>query len=481
MCGIVAIAGRGGVSKSLFVAMTSLQHRGQDAAGMAVYNEESLNLNVRKGLGLVGEVFSRNDIEELRGNLGIAHVRYPTAGGNDMRDAQPFMLSYPFGIAMASNGNTVNYDELRSMLNGTRLLNSACDLEVMLHTFSDRLSKTRLNEFSEENVFRAAAGFSDAVKGSYSVVAVIAGKGLMALRDQYGIKPLAIGVKDREFIIASESVALSSLGYRFLRDIEPGEVVFIDSSNNLHSKVVNRDRHAHCMFEWVYFARPESVIDGMSVYQARLNLGRELARLWRKTGLSADVVIPVPDTSRTAAIGLAEALGLPYREGLIKNRYIGRTFIMPSQDRRDSAVKLKLNTVVSEIKDKSLLVVDDSIVRGTTSRSIIRLLRDNGAKRVYLLSTCPPIRHPCFYGIDMAMEEELIASSKTVEEIQEHIMADRLVYQEIEGLKRALSVEDLCTACLDGLYPIKVPAECIAATKSRRCLDRKASQGDGYY
>ncbi|MBU2100898.1 amidophosphoribosyltransferase [Candidatus Micrarchaeota archaeon] len=471
MCGIIGLISKKDVLSDLFIGMLCLQHRGQDSAGILSFDKK---MKLVKKEGLVSTIFGEKELNELKSNVAIGHTRYPTIGSDFSVDAQPFMVSVPYKIGIAHNGQVSNYLDLRRELNlETNCVVSSCDVEVILHVFAHALPK----EFSVEALFNAVKKVFEKVKGSFSVVTVIEGKGLLAFRDPMAIRPLVMaektvnGIKSIGF--ASESLSLTTTSHKILRDIKPGEAVFVDSNLKVTSKILAEEKPAHCMFEWVYFAGAESIIDGLEVYQARINLGKELAKAWIKTGLKADVVIPVPDTSRTAASKLAEEINLPYREGLIKNRYIARTFIMASQAKRENGVRLKLNPVQSEIKGKNILLVDDSIVRGTTSKQIVKLLKDNGAKKVFFVSTCPPIISPCFYGIDMPSKKELIASTNTVEEIRKHIDADFLLYNSIDALKKALNREDLCLACLTGNYPVSIPKETEQEFEKTRIDERK--------
>ncbi|MFA5793690.1 MAG: amidophosphoribosyltransferase [Candidatus Brocadiia bacterium] len=463
MCGVIGICGRPNVVNYLYQGLGALQHRGQDAAGIITYDNQ---FHLKKGDGLVQTVFNPKNISRLTGATGLAHVRYPTVGAGSAEDAQPIYVNTPFGIAMAHNGNVTNYFELKDDLytKNLRHLNSGCDIEVILNVFADELTKQNLHKFTPETVFKAVHGVFRRVQGSYSVVGIIAGKGMFAFRDPHGIKPLIFGRKDESYIFASESVPLDILGYKIERDVQPGEAIFISEQNaffkasrQFHSKRLVKAKHTPCIFEWVYFARPDSVMDGISIYEARLRLGQELSKEVRKAGLKADVVVPVPDSSKPAASCMATELDLPYREGLVKNRYIGRTFIMPLQEAREVSVRQKLNPVKSEIRGKKILLVDDSIVRGTTSREIINLVRDAGAKAIYFAVTCPPLKFPCVYGIDMQTKQEFIARNKTVKAISKEIMSDELIYQTLPGLVRAVSPNHkFCTACFSGIYPTKI-------------------------
>ncbi len=494
MCGVVGLIGTQDASKEAFLGLTTLQHRGQDAAGILSYDSDGFHR--QKNLGLVESVFNRENMERLTGHVAIGHARYATIGKGDVIDVQPFLLSYPFGIGMVHNGNLVNTQELANQLRTQerRHLLTQSDTEVVLNIFADSLAKGSSGKNPEQVGFDQICGAVQEVfrrvNGSYSIVTLVADQGLVAFRDPHGIRPLVWGKRkmkregDRPpalptgeaHMIASESVALSFLGYEKVRDVKPGEVVFIDLQGNVHTRVIDGREHRPCMFEWVYFASPESVIDGVPVYGARIDLGNNLAHGLKKQieerGIEADLIVPVPETSRIAAIALAEQLKIPYREVLIKNRYIKRTFILDTQEKRQSAVSLKLSPVRSEIEGKRVILVDDSIVRGTTSRKIIELVRQAGASKVYFVSTCPPIKHPCYYGIDFPMESELIGSGRSISEIEKELGADAVVYQDLEGLVRAVTVAEHsnrgktgertaftpCTACLDGKYPTDVTA-----------------------
>ncbi|MGZ3689344.1 MAG: amidophosphoribosyltransferase, partial [Bdellovibrionota bacterium] len=437
MCGVVGIIGTPDASREAFLGLTTLQHRGQDAAGILTFDTDGFHRV--KNIGLVESVFTRDNIATLTGTIAIGHARYSTIGRGDVIDVQPFLLSYPFGIGMVHNGNIVNVGELAEDLKtrAKRHLLTHSDTEIVLNLFAEGLAKSPAGEggtdFKFEHLCQAVGEIFTRVNGSYSIVTMIAEKGLLAFRDPHGIRPLVMGKKGSARMVASESVALSFLGYEVERNLEPGEVVFIDMEGNVHSKVLANQGARHCMFEWVYFASPESEIDEVPVYGARINLGRSLARQIKTQivakELQADIVVPVPETSRIAAIALAEELGIPYREVLIKNRYIKRTFILDSQEKRQSAVKLKLSPVRSEIAGKRVLLVDDSIVRGTTSKQIIELVRAAGASKVYFVSTCPPIQHPCYYGIDFPSENELIAHGRKHDEIVAELGADAVIYQ----------------------------------------------------
>ncbi len=473
MCGIVGIyKKKGDVIEEMLSALVTIQHRGQDASGVVTYDHR---FNLRKGLGLVQHLLKPEIVRELRGNTGIGHVRYPTTGGESPEDAQPFYVNTPYGIAMAHNGNIVNYSQLKEELfaKNKRHLNSSCDIEIILNVFASELGGTVSRSLGLRSVFSAVKGVFSRVNGSYSVVTLIAQSGLLAFRDPHGIKPLIYGERGGSIIFASESAVLDVLGYKTVRDVRPGEAVWVDKEGKIYSKVLRSAEHQPCIFEWVYFARPDSVIDGISVYEARLRLGKSLAKEIQKARIQPDVVIPVPDTARAAALALAEELGIDYREGLIKNRYIGRTFIMPVQKERKRKVKEKLNPIKVEILGKRILLVDDSIVRGTTAREIISLVRDAGARKVYFASCSPPLRYPCVYGIDMQTKSDFVAREKKISEIETEIGADKLIYQTLDGLLNSTKPGmKFCTACFNNEYPTAVPEEAFRSIEAERLRAR---------
>lgn len=444
MCGIVGIVGRGPVNQLLYDGLTLLQHRGQDASGIATC--EGGRLFMRKGLGLVRDVFHTRHMMRLQGDMGIGHCRYPTAGTQSSSEAQPFYVNSPYGIALAHNGNLTNAEEMKRQLfeADLRHINTSSDTEVLLNVFAHELQKrVDSTHLTPEQVFGAVEQVHARSRGAYAVVAMIAGRGLLGVRDPWGIRPVVLGRREGvlgpEYMIASESVALGALGFELVRDLRPGEAVWIESDGTLHSRVCAPiTSHAPCLFEFVYFARPDSIIDDVSVYKSRLRMGQHLADriLDERPEHDIDVVIPIPDTSRTSALELANRLGVKYREGFIKNRYIGRTFIMPGQRQRRKSVRQKLNPIRLEFEGKNVMLVDDSIVRGTTSREIIQMARDAGAARVYVASAAPPVRYPNVYGIDMPSAAELIAHGRTVDEVCAAIGADWLVYQDLDDLVR---------------------------------------------
>ena len=464
MCGVVGIVGKGPVNQAIYDALTVLQHRGQDAAGIVTSGDAGLQ--VRKGNGLVRDVFRQRHMLQLTGNVGLGHVRYPTAGGAQAAEAQPFYVNSPFGICLAHNGNLTNFDELADLLTreDRRHLATGSDSEVLLNVFAHELQNRTTGNPTPEQIFDAVEAVHSRCSGGYAVVAMIIGHGIVAFRDPNGIRPLVAGVREteqgNEYMVASESVALDILRFRKLRDLRPGETMFIENSGELHSREQQGPvRHAPCIFEFVYFARPDSIIDNLSVYKARLRMGEQLAgqivREWPDHDI--DVVIPIPDTSRTSAVQVAYHLGVKYREGFIKNRYIGRTFIMPGQAERTESVRRKLNAIDLEFRGKNVLLVDDSIVRGTTSKQIIRIARDAGARKVYFASAAPPVRYPNVYGIDMPAASELIANGRSIEEVQELIGADRLIYLDLHGLVRSVrhdnsTITEFDTSCFSGEY-----------------------------
>jgi len=453
VCGIVGIVSHHSVAPLILDALTTLQHRGQDAAGIATLDDSHLHLH--KGNGLVRDVFGESDVLHLVGRAGIGHVRYPTAGGGDSQEAQPLYVNSPYGIALGHNGNLINSEVLKQELYDTdkRHLNTESDSEVLLNVLAHELQVQNPDALSHDHLFKAVDGVHRRCRGAYAGIALVNGQGVLAFRDVYGIRPLVLGARDHgrgtEYAVASESVALDVMGFDLVRDVQPGESVYIDLHGRLFSHVSEMARdHAPCIFEFVYFARPDSMLDDISVYKARLRMGQALARkiLREAPDHEIDVVIPVPDTSRTAALPLAFDLGVKYREGFIKNRYIGRTFIMPGQAERIRSVRRKLNAIDLEFRGKNVLLVDDSIVRGTTSKQIIQIARDAGARKVYFASAAPPVRHPNIYGIDMPVAAELIAHDRSEKDIEREIGADWLIYQKLS---------DLVAACKEGNSQIK--------------------------
>ncbi len=442
MCGIVGIFAHSPVNQDLYDALTILQHRGQDAAG--IVTKENGKFFLRKNNGMVRDIFTQNHMNYLRGNCGIGHTRYPTAGGSCSAEAQPLYVNSPYGIVMAHNGNLTNQEELTSELfkADLRHTNTNSDSEVLLNVIAHELQKLGKMDLAPEDLFAAMKCLYKRCRGAYAVVGMLAGYGMFGFRDPNGIRPLIYGSRKNEdgtidYMIASESVALDALGFKVERDLKPGEIIYIDQDGNLHSKVCNGDGpSAPCIFEYVYFARPDSVIEGSLVYKTRVRMGKYLAQkiMHIIPDHDIDVVIPIPESSRPSAVELATNLGIKFREGFVKNRYIGRTFIMPGQAEREKSVKQKLNAIPLEFKGKNVLLVDDSIVRGTTSKKIVEMAREAGAKKVYFASAAPPIRYPNVYGIDMPVKSELVAYNRSDEEVCEEIGADWLIYQDLEDL-----------------------------------------------
>ncbi len=444
MCGIVGIVGHTEVAAQLYDGLTVLQHRGQDAAGIAT--ADGGKLRVHKGNGLVRDVFDERAMALLEGRVGIAHCRYPTAGSEGSDEAQPFYVNSPFGIALAHNGNLINTDALRREVfeQDRRNVNTESDSEVLLNVFAHELDTQ--NALTPEAVFGAIEGVNRRAKGGYAVVCTVLGLGLVAFRDPHGIRPLVLGKRSSaagdEYIVASESVALDILGFERLRDVAPGEGIVITARGELHARqCADPEPHAPCIFEYVYFARPDSMIEEISVHKARMRMGVTLGEkiLRMRPGHDIDVVIPIPDTSRDAALEIASVLGVKYREGFIKNRYVGRTFIMPGQGERAKSVKRKLNPIPLEFRNRVVLLVDDSIVRGTTSQQIVQMARDAGARKVYLASAAPPVRYPNIYGIDMPSPDELVAHDRSETEIEQFLGCDWLIYQDLSDLEAAVA------------------------------------------
>jgi amidophosphoribosyltransferase len=488
MCGIIGIVGKSEVAASLYDALTVLQHRGQDAAGIATVDGDRLRLH--KGGGLVRDVFSPDNMQKLHGNVGIGHCRYPTAGSENSSEAQPFYVNSPYGIALAHNGNLVNTDSLRrEMYEGDRRhINTDSDSEILLNIFAHELQIQERHALTPDHIFKAVAGVHARARGGYAIVSLLLGYGIVAFRDPYGIRPLVLGERDtetgKEYAVASESVAFDILGFKRVRDIEPGEAVLLTLDGKLFSRhCAEGYPHAPCIFEYVYLARPDSMIEDVSVYKARLRMGERLAAKIQRLRPDHDIdsVIPIPDTSRTAASSLAQVLGLPMREGFVKNRYIGRTFIMPGQSERVKSVRRKLNAIELEFRKKVVLLVDDSIVRGTTSKQIIQMARDAGAKKVYFASAAPPVRFPNVYGIDMPAPTELVAHDRTEQQVQELIGADWLVYQDLSDLEAAVAegnekLTRFDTSCFSGEYVTGVEPTYLSELEFARSDKAKAQR-----
>ena len=480
MCGVAGIFGRGPVAARLYDALTILQHRGQDAAGITTLDGQ--RMRSARGIGLVRDVFDAKSMDGLTGDIGIGHVRYPTAGCDRPDEAQPMYVNAPWGIALGHNGNLVNSDSLSESLfrEDRRHINTESDSEVLLNVLAHELSERCNTSLDADNVFAAVEGVHHRCRGAYAAVALIAGVGMLAFRDPHGIRPMVLGRREaeqgEEYIVASESVVLDILGFELISDLAPGEAVLVTLDGEL-MRHASRHAAAHtpCLFEYVYFARPDSLIDDLSVYKARLRMGEKLAEriLDEWPDHDIDVVIPVPDTSRTACLPLAHRLGVKYREGLIKNRYIGRTFIMPGQAERARSVRRKLNVLGLEFRNKNVLLVDDSIVRGTTSRQIVEMAREAGARKVYLASASPPVRHPNVYGIDMPAASELVAAGRSVEQVREIIGADRLIYQDLHDLEQAVrgkntKLAGFDSSCFNGKYVTGLDHGYLEALQARR-------------
>jgi amidophosphoribosyltransferase len=466
MCGILGVVAKSPVNQLLYDGLLVLQHRGQDAAG--IVTADGSKFHMHKGDGLVRDVFRTRDMRHLVGNAGIAHCRYPTAGSaSAAAEAQPLYVNSPFGIVLGHNGNLTNAEQLKRELfrQDLRHVNTNSDSEVLLNVLAHELQEAGTGyQLDPPTIFQAVSGVHRRCRGAYAVVAMIAGYGLLAFRDPYGIRPLVIGVARTEdgpeYLVASESVALDTLGFELVRDVEPGEAIFVDEEGNFYSRqCAANPQHNPCIFEFVYLARPDSVIDGISVYETRMRMGSSLAEKIKRDyrDLEIDVVIPIPDSSRPSAMELANGIGVPYREGFIKNRYIGRTFIMPGQEVRKKSVRQKLNAIGMEFKGKNVMLVDDSIVRGTTSREIVQMARDAGARKVYFASAAPPVRFPNVYGIDMPTSRELIANGRSDDEIAREIGADKLIYQDLDALVEDVSsvnpgISSFETSCFNGVY-----------------------------
>jgi amidophosphoribosyltransferase len=493
MCGILGIVARSPVNQLLYDGLLLLQHRGQDAAGIVTSERNSFHMY--KAPGTVRDVFRTRNMRSLPGNVGIAHCRYPTAGSAfNAAEAQPFYVNSPFGIVLGHNGNLTNSDELKEEMfrADRRHINTGSDSEVLVNVLAHELEQASVKlRLDPQTIFTAVANVHRRVRGAYAVVAMIAGYGVLAFRDPFGIRPAVIGYNETnagtEYMVASESVAVDALGFRVLRDIGPGEAVFFDEDGRFHHQQCAPHASLNpCIFEYVYLARPDSLIDGASVYESRLNMGEKLAEKIRRQyrHLQVDVVIPIPDSSRPSALQLAVGLGVPYREGFVKNRYIGRTFIMPGQAVRTSSVRQKLNPMAMEFSGKNVLLVDDSIVRGTTSREIVQMARESGARKVFFASAAPPVRFPNVYGIDMPTRAELIAAHRSEDEVAREIGADALVYQDLEALKDAVrscnpKLTSFETSCFDGVYITgDITTDYLRTIEIRRDAKRDSSEDE---
>ncbi|MFA6458100.1 MAG: amidophosphoribosyltransferase [Patescibacteria group bacterium] len=485
MCGVIGITANSEVVGEIYDGLATLQHRGQDAAGVMTF--DGAQFHTKRGAGLVRDVIGAADILELTGKIGIGHVRYPTAGSYSPEEAQPFFVNSPLGLGLVHNGNLTNTEKLRRELKKEgRYLNTSSDSEVLLNVFSRELRKQKMAAFSVKKLFAAAKRTVERVQGSYAAVILVAGHGILALRDPQGLRPLTIGIRKNskrdELAVASEDPTFATLGFEKIGDVQPGEAVWLSADGKIARQQLAPKNWAPCIFEYVYLARPDATLDNISVYRSRLRAGEYLAREIRKAKIQIDVVVPVPDTSRSSALALANELGVRYREGLIKNRYIGRTFIMPTQAKRQKSIRHKLVPLPLELRKKNVLIVDDSIVRGNTSRQIVEMVRSAGAKKVYFAAAAPALKFPCVYGVDMPSKKEFIANKLSTAQIAKKLKADAVFYLPLPDLIRACEFEKtkiphFCTACFDGKYPTKeVTAKYLASVeKCRECSRRKES------
>lgn len=489
MCGIVGVYGYDYAAQDIYDGLVTLQHRGQDAAGIVTFDGK---FHTRKDFGLVREVFHTRHMQRLTGYAGVGFSRYATMGKGDLEEVQPFLGPAPFGVAIVQNGNIFNAQELREEIYRIdhRLVNSDSDGEVLLNIFTKALTKQNADKLEPKHIWEAVASVHKRCKGAYSSIAYIARQGMVAFRDPHGIRPLIFGKRmvglKEEYIFASESVTLDILGFEIIGDVGPGEAIFIDEdSRKVHRKKITSKPHIPCVFEYVYFARPDSILDGISVYKSRLRMGQRLAKKIKKANLDIDVVMPIPDSARTAAIAVADTMGIKYSEGLVKNRYIGRTFIMPGQRVRKKSIRYKLNPMPLEIEGKKILLIDDSIVRGNTSKQIVEMVRGAGAKKVYFASYSPPVVSPNLYGIDMATKEELIGANSSVEEIRKFVGADALFYGNLKDMFDACvqgnpKIKDLEMSCFDGCYKTgDVDEEVLRKNAEGRLKDKGAESFEG--
>lgn len=459
MCGIIGIFGQNDVFRDLYAGLLALQHRGQDAAGIVTFQD---SFRMKKGLGMVSSVFRERHLPRLMGPIGLGHVRYATQGVNQVLDAQPMAVNYPLGVAMVHNGNVTNFGQLRRSLyqENHRLVQTTCDVELILYALAAELETKNLAHISVDEIFDCVRAVQSKVQGAYSVIALIANVGLVAFTDPRGIRPLVMGQRfDDEgpaYAFASETNVFDYLGFETLRDVEAGEAVFIDMNHQVHQRVCTRERPAFCIFEYIYFALEDSVLKGRTVAGERVRMSRPLAKTFEKHGLKPDIVIDVPSSAYFFASGMAESLELPYRRGLVKNPHMGRSFINPDQESRERVVRQKLNPIKDVIEGKKIAVVDDSIVRGTTARHLVRLLEDAGASEVYFVSASPPFEHPCVYGIDMSIKREMIAANYSVEQIARYMGAEKVIYQQLEDLQALYEDLPCCFACFSGEYPTQL-------------------------
>jgi len=483
MCGVIGISANSEVVGEIYDGLSTLQHRGQDAAGVMTFDGEQFH--TKKGTGLVRDVIGSKDILELKGKIGIGHVRYPTAGSYSIEEAQPFFVNSPLGLGLVHNGNLTNTEKLRRELKKEgRYLNTSSDSEILLNLFSRELRRQKMVKFSIKKIFAAAKKTVERANGSFAGVILVAGFGILAIRDPQGLRPLSIGVrrnsKKNDFVVASEDPTFAALGFEKIGDVQPGEAVWLSTEGRISRCQLVPPKWSPCIFEYVYLARPDATIDNISVYRSRLRAGEYLAEQIRKAKIVVDVVVPVPDTSRSSALALANKLKIRYREGLIKNRYIGRTFIMPTQAKRKKSIRHKLIPLPLELRNKNVLLVDDSIVRGNTSRQIIEMVRSAGARKVYFAAAAPPLKFPCVYGVDMPSKKEFIANKISIPQIAKKLKADAVFYLPLPDLIRACEFEKtkipkFCTACFNGKYPTKeVTAKFLASIeKYRDCSRRK--------
>jgi amidophosphoribosyltransferase len=476
MCGIIGIYGHDDVSNDLVLGLTAIQHRGQDSAGVVTFDNNFHNV---KGLGLVNSVFTEERFSRLSGTSGLGHVRYSTMGSPAVIDAQPFAVNYPFGLAMAHNGNVINFVELRKSLyeDHHRLLETSNDVALILYTFASELETKDLRNLSVDDIFDTVEATQERVKGAYSAVTIIANRGFLAFTDPYGIRPIVMGRKytDRGIVyaFASETTCFDYLGYEILRDLEAGEAVFIDEKRHVHSRICKREKQAFCVFEYIYFAREDSVIHKRLVASERVKMGKALAKAVRDAGVEPDIVVDVPSSAYFFASGMADELGIPYRRALAKNNHIVRSFISPNQQTRERLVRQKLNPIRDVVRGKKIAVVDDSIVRGTTSKHLVKLLSSAGAEEVYFVSAAPAIKHPCIYAIDMSMNRELIAANYEKDQITRYIGADAVIYQPVETLKELYKDMPCCYACFSGEYPTGITSELLEQIEQEKiCSNR---------
>ncbi|MFZ2958192.1 MAG: amidophosphoribosyltransferase [Candidatus Ozemobacteraceae bacterium] len=479
MCGIIGIFGYQDVAAELVFGLNGLQHRGQDAAGIITFAD---HFRIKKGLGLVDGVFDRAVLERLQAPIGLGHVRYATQGTTDVHEAQPIYMNYPFGLAMVHNGNVINVSELKNRLRDeqNRVIETSNDLELILCTLAANLESGDMKNLPVEDVFAAVEATQRRVQGAYAVLTMIADRGMLAFTDPHGIRPLVVGKRitnqGTAWAFASETGALEGIGFEVIRVLKAGEAVFIDSQRKFHSKVLFAKTPAFCIFEHIYFSREDSEIDGRLVASERVRMGKALASGFREANIIPDVIIDVPSSAYFFASGMAEELNVPYRRGLAKNKYVGRSFLLPTQARRDLAVRQKLNPIKPVIAGKKIAVLDDSIVRGTTSKHLVKLLRDGGAEKVYFASAAPPIRHPCVYGIDMSISTELIAANNSIDDIKRYLGADAVVFQKLEDLQALYPQNEFCFGCFSGVYPTGITPGLLQERERERLSSKRREE-----